>query len=286
MRSNRRSGFTLIEMLVVIVILLIVFSLGWVVVNSFEPSENVGGASNILYTKLVGVRDRAIHDQQPRGLRILPSADGKTSNSITVVGASGRLSAGILHFGSDRRTVLFDSVSTQQLWQKLYSKKILSSPARIKLELETHGAPLEYVMLYDGTNWKLTRDLIGPVNIPEMIYTGDPARPYYPFPKAAVIPNWKYEVKLQAAILPNVEVMQLPRKAVIDLVNSDLPVANPDGSYDLIYSENGVFLSKETTIVIRHVDSVIDNIPLGEGINDRHIVLHRSGAITTRSLLK
>jgi prepilin-type N-terminal cleavage/methylation domain-containing protein len=69
---RRRSGFTLIELLVVIFIILLLSVVALPTVLPALNHRQVSEAARILQGALVGARDKAIHDGQPSGIRLLP----------------------------------------------------------------------------------------------------------------------------------------------------------------------------------------------------------------------
>lgn len=71
-RTPQVRGFTLVELLVVIFIVLLVSAIALPVVYNSLSHRQVSEAGRILQGALVGARDRAIHDGQPSGLRLLP----------------------------------------------------------------------------------------------------------------------------------------------------------------------------------------------------------------------
>src|SRR5262249_26691516 len=69
---GRRRGFTLIEVLVVILIILLVSAVALPTVLPALNRRQVSEAARLLQGALVGARDKAIHDNQPSGIRLLP----------------------------------------------------------------------------------------------------------------------------------------------------------------------------------------------------------------------
>ena len=67
-----RSGFTLVELLVVMLITLIVSAAALPVVLPALSHREVSESARILQAALVGARDAAIHANAPRGIRLLP----------------------------------------------------------------------------------------------------------------------------------------------------------------------------------------------------------------------
>ena len=71
----RRRGFTLVELLVVIAIAAILAGIGMYAFGSFRDNSAVNNGAVLLQSWLQTARQRAIRDQAPRGLRLLPGTD-------------------------------------------------------------------------------------------------------------------------------------------------------------------------------------------------------------------
>src|SRR4051812_23065003 len=67
-----RGGFTLVELLVVIFIILLVSAVALPTVIPAISHRQVSEAARLLQGALVGARDAAIHANAPRGIRLLP----------------------------------------------------------------------------------------------------------------------------------------------------------------------------------------------------------------------
>jgi prepilin-type N-terminal cleavage/methylation domain-containing protein len=71
-RNDRPRGFTLVELLVVILIILLVSAVTLPTVISAYSHREVSEAARILQGGLVGARDTAINNNAPAGIRLLP----------------------------------------------------------------------------------------------------------------------------------------------------------------------------------------------------------------------
>ena len=71
-RTTSYRGFTLIEMLVVIVIILIVSAVALPTVLSALSHRQIGESARLLRAALAGARDAAIRNNAPSGIRLLP----------------------------------------------------------------------------------------------------------------------------------------------------------------------------------------------------------------------
>lgn len=67
---HRRSGFTLVELLVVISILLILSTLVLAVFNTGRSSDRMRSAARVAQSAFLGAKDRALHAKDLRGVRL------------------------------------------------------------------------------------------------------------------------------------------------------------------------------------------------------------------------
>ncbi|MEO2015604.1 MAG: prepilin-type N-terminal cleavage/methylation domain-containing protein [Fuerstiella sp.] len=89
LQTRQRPGFTLVELLVVITIMLIIMSMTISAVNFVRDSDRVSGAAGQFQSFLAGARDRAIYSKEPRGVRLFiepaaPGSSGAGAESRTI----------------------------------------------------------------------------------------------------------------------------------------------------------------------------------------------------------
>ena len=73
-----RSGFTLVELLIVITIMLLLLSMTVMSVNFLQDSDRVSGAARQVQSFLAGARDRALYNKRPIGVRFYLDSDAGT----------------------------------------------------------------------------------------------------------------------------------------------------------------------------------------------------------------
>lgn len=94
-RPFLQPGFTLVELLIVISLLLILSTATLAVFNSTSESDRIRSSARQLQSALLGARDRAIHARTPRGLRLLLQ---DTTDPTT---AGAHVATGLVYIGAD-----------------------------------------------------------------------------------------------------------------------------------------------------------------------------------------
>lgn len=205
-KVNRQiAGFTLVEMLVVLSIILIISVFSYTAVNAVLEGDRVRGGARSISSFLEGARNRAIHAKQIRGVRFLlddtikESGNSVAVSSMVYIGAPENYSQGLIQVSSiDDRTI---TLVGQANWNTLVDRGLLIDGARIKVPNNTNGE--WYTISYDSAAavWKLNR-------------------PGYSGPTDS---NLAYLLELGPRILANQEPRAFPRGVLIDLDESKIP---------------------------------------------------------------
>ena len=293
-RCSPRRAFTLVEMLVVLVVLLIVGLLGFTVVNSLTKSEVVHEGARNAQSFLEGARDRALHDKLPRGVRFYRASDDPTDtnyNMITkmvYIGPAGKLSTGrftnnvvrIVNNGSNQpRRIQIVDTNYQQTWRTLTERGLITDGAWIKLRIG-NSPPESYAIRVFGSGpyqYHLTKDFVGPINR-----------------------NLTYELNLGAAELPNQEPRQLPGKVLIDPIasrfgNAQLTAAMPANRpyLDVMFSPRGTIVGSATQagriqLVVRGLADRDNGNALNDPDNEQPtlvvVITTQTGSVATHAL--
>lgn len=96
-RQPIRSGFTLVELLIVVAILLILVAMTATAIDFAFTGEKLKSGARQVQSALEGARDRAIFAKEPRGLRLLVDADDpRIVTAMVYVGAGRNWSEGLI----------------------------------------------------------------------------------------------------------------------------------------------------------------------------------------------
>lgn len=234
--SSSRRGFTLIELMVVLVVLLIVGLLGFTFFNSASKADLTRGGARNAQSFLEGARDRAIHDNLPRGVRFLRSPnDPNVIDRMVYIGPAGILSEGEIQIdATSMRQIVFPDSRLNVLWDRLVTRGLITTG--------------NWLTLKNGGN------IVGrfAIRVMGQDAMGMPLNPkQYFLTKNAPMPlgtNLEYELHLGPSILPNQEPRQLPGKVLIDIQRSrfgDQPLSAvlPAGApLDVIFSPRGTIV--------------------------------------------
>lgn len=240
-RSARRGGFTLVEMLVTIGILLLLMTITLATVNISMDSDRIASGARSMQSFLEGARNRAIFAGRPRGIRLMTDPNNPTLvTSILYIEepepfpAEGGAPEGRITIAADGQTIS----GVPAMWTTLYNRGLLAKRAAAEVMIGVEPSYTFYTVRYDtGTGgWKLTRPYAGGAGTYDSI------------------------IYLEPVILPNQEPRTFASGIAIDLATSQLPATYAVGSgdpLDILFSPRGIVtggLASGGTIHFRLVD--------------------------------
>ncbi len=260
--GNARTGFSLVELLVVITIILIVLAMTAGAVNYSLTGEKVGGAARQVQSYLAGARDRAIHAGSPVGVRFVRNTEpvdpndptdpnARTVTSLLFVGQSEPWSEGNIRLERDPGraaagdpTASIVAASPDSGWFELASRQTFHAGLRIRIPNDRSGSWYTVVSFRSDLNDVWPRSVGGNAIVPPIFNPGDGAAATDdPFPlKLQISPPYRdpatnppaerqafagggpntYQLELPNVILPERPVL-LPKGTVVDLDSSDIP---------------------------------------------------------------
>ncbi len=218
-------GFTLVEMLVVIGIVLLIAVMTASAINLTISGDKVRAASRQVQSYLAGARDRAIYSKAPRGVRfLLDPTNNRTVTSMVYIAPTDDWTQGTIQMEWDNSGVVtvvrgFDDpannfVTSPTDWPSLYKQGLLKDGLRIRIPNDNTGEwyTVDTSLLAGG----------GTTNPRLLLTTGyAKAGTTTSGPMTAAFQPGQgpstYLLELPPSVLPNQEPVLLPKGAVIHL---------------------------------------------------------------------
>lgn len=259
--KNRRSGFTLVELLVVVSILLIMTTITVATMNSFTNTERIRSSARQVQSSLMGARDRAIRFQEPFGVRFLVNPNASVNGNLIVdsmvyvkpvppdtnKGGGKRMQLerpsgnGTTANGPDVTVIRAQNVN----WQIYAQQGILQRGARIKIPNDGTGSwyTIDYPLNAQGMPIIQGRDtnnpsdfiltLTSPFRGSVATYNGVSQTPV-----VAVAAPVTYQLELSPIVQANQEPMRLSSNVGIDM-NLSSQFSTQTNYFDVMYNPRG-----------------------------------------------
>jgi prepilin-type N-terminal cleavage/methylation domain-containing protein len=242
----KRRGFTLVELLIVLAILIILFTMVIAVYQTNHGTDRMRAAARQLQSAILGARDRAIHAKAPRGIRlILDSADPTTATSFIYITQLDPLVGGTCTLSrpdtdnngqadSDTPRYLRHLTTISPTWVEYYNSGLLRAGSRVRIPSNGSWYTISDSELAAG------REVL-------VITTDHRAAGSFPPMNTVLCATYPdYTLELAYAPTQGEQPITLPSGCVIDLDNSRLPTGwwdSVSGNYvvnmDIMFSPRG-----------------------------------------------
>jgi prepilin-type N-terminal cleavage/methylation domain-containing protein len=222
--QSLRSGFTLVELMVVITIMLLLFGMTVYGINFTRDADKVRGAVSQVQSFLSGARDRAIYAKEPRGVRFFVNpANPRSVSAMAYIQPGQKWTYGNVNLERldinpqnnvpDRPEVIV--VRGERLgWWQLKRRGLLTDGSRIRMPRDTGNWYEVDTSLINITAPPTGQDFLL-LRIPFSDAGGDSNT-------VVAHSGMTYELELPSQLLPQ-EPSLLPEGAVIDLDGSKIP---------------------------------------------------------------
>jgi prepilin-type N-terminal cleavage/methylation domain-containing protein len=238
--AHVRSGFTLVELMIVIGLILLIAVMTAAAINTTISGDKVRGASRQVQSYLAGARDRAIYSKENRGVRfLLDPTNNRTVTSMVYIKQTEDWTQGTIELdwfggtaiavrGFDNTAPSGNQVINPTGWVNLYNQGLLRDGLRIRIPNDNTG---EWYTISTSQLANASPDLSGgpipPVLLLTIPYGKSPTNTsntsdYYPAYQPGEGPT-TYLLELPPSVLPNQEPVLLPKGSCIHLDRCSTP---------------------------------------------------------------
>jgi prepilin-type N-terminal cleavage/methylation domain-containing protein len=271
--QGARPGFTLVELLVVIILILTLAALAVAFVPRVNERRRAAQGADLLQGWLLQAKQRALRDRVPTGIRLqpgtrLPTATVPNAQFVTdlqYIQKPDDFGGGMLTLLSPTSAVV--SSTAQSPVADFFNGLGPGSPTAL-----WSVQPGDYVEIYGGGP---VHQIVAVRNTPPTSLVGNtidvsPTNPL-PFVSGSTISTPQYRIIRTARIIPGEPTLQMPQNVAIDLstnatYGSPLPNPNPwAGGIDIFFAPSGEILNTKagmTNIILWVRDVTLDaNLP-------------------------
>ena len=243
-------AFTLVEMLVAMVVLLVLVSATIGVVNVSLDDERVRSGARQLQSYLMGARDRAVYSRLPRGVRFEFDPNSTQARpllkSVVYIGASQDWSQGSLTVRRNATNSLANLlVGEFTEWNTLKLRGSLGNTARIQLGSRWYTVTTGLLTASDEV-LVISPPLVNPQPVDETDVT------YPAWPVTARFNEGAYRLTLLPRILPNERPVQLPPGIVLDMNYCRLPGTWQAPYFDIMFAPRGSVIGEPAAAGVLH----------------------------------
>ena len=257
---KRRAGFTLVELLIVVSILLIMTTITVATLNAFTTGERIRSSARQVQSSLMGARDRAIRFQAPRGVRFLVNPNASVNGNLIVdsmvyiqpVAADTNKGPGKViwlerHSSDGGTTADTPDVTIVRgkgvNWQLFANQGLLVQGARMKIPntvggkwyTVTYNSDPAYP-LYDPATQVFSLILSSPYNGGGI--NSFNAVTHQPVAAVTAPPAVTYQLELAPVVMANQEPMRLSSNVGIDM-NLSSQFSTQTNYFDVMYNPRG-----------------------------------------------
>jgi prepilin-type N-terminal cleavage/methylation domain-containing protein len=233
MLRRSREGFTLIEMLVVIALILVIAGLGLLVLPRWNTRQKASRGADRLQMWIFVARNTALRDQALRGVRLIPDVNNPLyvtslvyiEQPDPIVGRPDNLLGGGLQYVANQPTMV-------QIAVDLTGGQSLPNQYLVQVG--------DVLQIQGGSSFLIVSPPTAPTAAqPYSIVTVQPTNPLWtgtpPIPPGQSTYNWTITRQPRPT---GADALLLPDDVIIDMTLSR-PTSSPDPYYDILFSPSG-----------------------------------------------
>jgi prepilin-type N-terminal cleavage/methylation domain-containing protein len=263
-QSRQQRGFTLVELLVAIVIMLIVTTMTITTVNMSLDRDRIRSSARQVQSYIEGARNRAVFAGEPRGVRFfVDEYNPATASSMVYIGPLEPEFLGWVNIDDDGITVAQVGGSS---WSTLAGLGAFVQGGRIRI-VSSLNADIDEGVWYaidTAATFNTTTGALLATN--RLVLASQFERPS----DASETLTLEYELELAPAVLPSQEPALLAAGITIDVAHSQLPSTRvPNRYFDVLFSPRGTVTGRAAAdglvhLIMSDIVDVSNNLSPGD----------------------